>query len=157
MSYQVSRLTTIHSWLEGWQRTKCHLPLDTLQCLSFQSHPPLCLRDYRTGLTVKNSSYVQSWHLRTRGDGSVLLWLLIQWRLSATLQNIGIMFESQGVQKRGWHFFCLFVYHGSHLSWLSCIISFTLSLQFDRTSPCNVKQNSKLVVIFKYVKACHTE
>lgn len=88
--------------------TKCHLPLDTLQCLSFQSHPPLCLRDYRTGLTVKNSSYVQSWHLRTRGDGSVLLWLLIQWRLSATLQNIGIMFESQGVQRRGCHFFCLF-------------------------------------------------
>lgn len=109
MSYRVNRLTTECSWLKGWQMTKWHLHIFAVLQLPGSSSTVSkgwwnwsdCEKQQvRTELAPKHQ----------RGGGSVPLWLLTQWRLSATLQNIGITFESPGAQRRGCHFFGLFMF-----------------------------------------------
>lgn len=155
MSYQVSRLTTKHSWHKGWQISKCHLPLDTLAVLQLPgSYSTVFKGLWNWSYCEKTAMYRAG--TKWPGEMEASSWDSIQWRLSATLQNIGIMSEPQEAQRRGCHFFCLFVFT-MEVIYLDFIFSFTLGLQFDRTNPCNVKQNSKLMVIFKYIKACHGE
>lgn len=144
MSYQVSRLTTIHSWLEGWQIIKCHLPLDALAV------PQLLHSSSSVSKGLWKRSYCEKVLLCT----GLAPKDLGRWKCSVTVDRAKALCHtadywdnvwiSRGTEKRMILLFFACVYHGSRLSWLLFIISFTLGLQFDRTSPCNVKQNSKI-------------